>query len=177
MLPLLTSGGNMTNRDDILSLEKIGSDVELLIAVLKLASVISRPMREAVATPHGLSTNELRVLMCIGGEGPVAGHDIAETMSIPPMNVSRALAELDERGWLKRVDNGDNRRRRPVELNDAGWEALGLMIPDVRDIAQHIFSPIRKGDRSRLLDLVNRINKQIEEWTPQEIGESQKKIA
>jgi DNA-binding MarR family transcriptional regulator len=175
---MIRSGGDMTDRDDILSPENLGSDVELLIAVLKLASVITRPMREGVATPHGLSTNELRVLMCVGGEGPVAGHDVSETMSIPPMNVSRALAELDDRGWIKRVENDDNRRRRPVELNDAGWDALGSMIPDVRGIAEYIFAPIRKGDRGRLLDLVKRVNEQIEEWTPhQETAGLQKKIA
>jgi DNA-binding MarR family transcriptional regulator len=165
----------MSNRDDILSPEKIGSDVELLIALLKLASMISRPMREGVAIPHGLSTNELRVLMCVGGEGPVAGHDISEMMSIPPMNVSRALAELDGRGWIKRVENDDNRRRRPVELSDEGWEALGSVIPDVREVAQFVLSTVRKGDRHKLFELANRINDQIGRWRPMEHADSLKR--
>lgn len=155
----------MTNREDILSPEAIGPDVELLIALLKLSSIINRPMRDGVAVKHGLSTNELRVLMCIGGEGPVAGHDISETMGIPPMNVSRALAALDDRGWLERVDNDDNRRRRPVSLNDAGWDALGSMIPDVRNIAEQFFATIRKGERGKLLEMVEKVNGQINEWT------------
>ena len=163
-------GGTMTNREDILSPDAIGPDVQLLIALLKLSSIINRPMRDGVAVRHGLSTNELRVLMCIGGEGPVAGHDISEIMGIPPMNVSRAVAALDDRGWLERVDNDDNRRRRPVSLNDAGWDALGSMIPDVRQIAEQFFATIRKGDRGKLLDMVEKVNGQVELWT--EIAEN-----
>ena len=155
----------MTNREDILSPDAIGPDVELLIALLKLSSMINRPMRDGVAVNHGLSTNELRVLMCIGGEGPVAGHDISEIMGIPPMNVSRAVAALDDRGWLERIDNGDNRRRRPVSLNDAGWNALGSMIPDVRKIAKQFFTAIRKGDRRKLLEMVEKVNIRIDQWT------------
>ncbi|MBB4640593.1 MarR family winged helix-turn-helix transcriptional regulator [Rhizorhapis suberifaciens] len=168
----------MTDRDDILSPENLGSDVELLIALLKLSSMISRPMRDGVAIKHGLSTNELRVLMCVGGEGPVAGHDISETMAIPPMNVSRALAELDERSWLRREDNDENRRRRPVSLNDQGWDALGSMIPDIRQIAQHFFSTIRRGDQAKLLELIAKINGQIESWSePAESGAPKKKMS
>ncbi|HKX35620.1 MAG TPA: MarR family transcriptional regulator [Rhizorhapis sp.] len=154
----------MTDRDDILSPEKLGFDVELLIGLLKLSGMIGRPMREGIAIKHGLSINELRVLMCVGGEGPVAGHDISEIMSIAPMNVSRALAALDERGWLTREDNDDNRRRRPVSLNDAGWEVLGSMIPDVRLIAEYIFATMRRNDRSKLLELVEKVNGQIGQW-------------
>lgn len=167
----------MTNRDDILLPETLGSDVILLVALLKLSSVIGRPMRDGVAIPHGLSTNELRVLMCVGGEGPVAGHEISDLMSISPMNVSRALAELDDRGWISRVDNGDNRRRRPVQLNDDGWNALGATIPDVRRIAQHIFSTLRKSDRDRLLDLFNHIHERIDDWTAPAIAGSREENA
>lgn len=155
----------MTNREDILSPEAIGPDVQLLIAFLKLSSIINRPMRDGVAVRHGLSPNELRVLMCIGGEGPVAGHDISEIMGIPPMNVSRALAALDDRGWLKRVKNDDNRRRRPVSLNDMGWDALGAMIPDVRQIAEQFFATIRQSDRGKLFNMVEKVSSQVELWT------------
>lgn len=158
----------MTNRDDILSPENLGADVELLIALLKMGSMISRPMRDGVAVKHGLSANELRVLMCIGGEGPLAGHDISEIMGILPMNVSRALAALDERGWLERLDNDDNRRRRPVSLNDAGWAMMVSMIPDVRGIAEQFFATLRKGERAKLLEMVERVNGQINLWAPAE---------
>lgn len=158
----------MTEKDDILSPEAMGADVELLITLLKLSSMISRPMRGGVATRHDLSINELRVLMCVGGEGPVAGHDISECMAIPPMNVSRALAALDERGWLTREDNDDNRRRRPVSLSHAGWDALGSMIPDVRSVAEHVFATLRKSDKPKLLELARRVTQQIESWTDAE---------
>ena len=49
-------------------------EIDLLVWMLKFASLISRPMRDGVADPAGLSANELRLLMALSGEGESAGH-------------------------------------------------------------------------------------------------------
>ena len=48
-------------------------EIDLLVAMLEFASLISRPMRDGVADPAGLSSNELRILMALTGEGGVRG--------------------------------------------------------------------------------------------------------
>ena len=53
------------------------NEIGLLVAMLRFASVISRPMRDGVADPAGFSSNELRILMALSGEGESAGHDLA----------------------------------------------------------------------------------------------------
>lgn len=50
-------------------------DIDLLVARLRFSSIISRPMRDGVADPAGFSSNELRILMALSGEGESAGHD------------------------------------------------------------------------------------------------------
>src|SRR5882762_4426735 len=62
-------------------------EIALLMAMLRFASVISRPMRDGVADPAGFSSNELRILMALSGEGESAGHDLAELMGMHAMNV------------------------------------------------------------------------------------------
>ena len=71
--------------------------------MLKFASLISRPMRDGVADPAGLSSNELRILMALSGEGESAGHYLAELMGMHAMNVSRALASLHAMGLVEPV--------------------------------------------------------------------------
>jgi DNA-binding MarR family transcriptional regulator len=68
------------------------ANVELLVQLLKLSSLINRPMEDGVAEVKGIALNELKIMMCLGGEGALAGHDITEIMAISPMNVSRALS-------------------------------------------------------------------------------------
>jgi DNA-binding MarR family transcriptional regulator len=71
-----------------------GKEVELLVQLLKLSSFINGPMQDGVASPNNLALNELKITLCLGGEGALAGHDIADIMGIAPMNVSRSLSSL-----------------------------------------------------------------------------------
>ena len=64
-------------------------DIRLLVAILRFASLISRPMRDGVGDLVGFSSNELRILMALSDEGASAGHDLAELMGMHAMNVSR----------------------------------------------------------------------------------------
>ncbi len=95
-------------------------EIELLVSMLKFASLISRPMRDGVADPAGLSSNELRILMALSGEGESAGHDLAELMGMHAMNVSRALASLHAMGLVEQVRKPRNRRRKPYRVEHAG---------------------------------------------------------
>ena len=81
----------------------LGEDAALLVDLLKLGTFIARPMREGVAEPMGLSQNDLKIILALGGEGELAGHDLSDIMGLPPMNVSRAIAALSERGLVEQA--------------------------------------------------------------------------
>lgn len=109
--------------------------VELLIRLLKIASFVNTPMRDGVCEPSNVSPNELRIVMALSGEGELAGHDLVEIMGIPPMNVSRAIADLRHKGWVELTTDPDNRRRKPARLTQAGRDAYAAMIPDIAKVA------------------------------------------
>lgn len=138
----------------------------LLIAILKLASVINRPMRDGVADPQGLSLNEMRVLMSIGGEGQVAGHELAEIIGMQPMNVSRALATLLDRGWIEQMGDSKNRRRKPYQLSEVGQRSLVAMLPGVSDVANFLFTGTDEDDVIQLTTQVEQLVDRIDEWRP-----------
>src|SRR6204780_306305 len=85
-------------------------EIDLLVAMLRFASLISRPMRDGVADLAGFSANELRILMALSDRGESAGHDLAELMGMQAMSVSRALASLYAMGLVEPVENSGNRR-------------------------------------------------------------------
>ena len=151
-------------RKEIPKVPAANGEVELLVQFLKLASIITRPMQSDVAARNGLSVNELRVLMCLSGEGAIAGSDIAFLMSMTPMNVSRALVRLKRLGWIERVASKGNRRRKPVQLSAAGWRAYAAMLPDIRSVAQHLFSPLDRGQRRALAGVFDQLIEQVDSW-------------
>lgn len=154
----------MKTRKEALADNAIGADAELLILLLKLSSLISGPMDDGVAAPNGIAINELRIIMCLGGEGALAGHEISELMAIPPMNVSRALASLSARGWLEPVVDPANRRRKPVQLSDSGWAAYSAMTPDVRAVAQTLLAGLGKVERATLARVTAKIIAKLDDW-------------
>jgi DNA-binding MarR family transcriptional regulator len=144
-----------------------GSPVPLLIQLLKLSSLVTTPMQDGVADPNGVSINELKIMMALGGEGAMAGHDIAEIMAIPPMNVSRALSSLQDRGWIEAVADPANRRRKPVQLSGDGRAAFGAMTPDVAAVAGYLLGTLSSDERATMARLSDKVTSRLADWIEQ----------
>lgn len=140
--------------------------VELHIQLLKLASLINRPMKEGVADPNGLSLDELKIVICLGGEGTIAGHEIRDLIAIPPMNVSRALESLLERHWIERVEDEVDRRRKPVRLTERGRAAEHRLVPDIASVARHLLGGLGAREQAALARTARRIIARMESWPP-----------
>lgn len=150
-------------------LKQKSDDIALLVAMLRLASLISRPMRDGVADPAGFSSNELRLLMALSGEGEAAGHDLAELMGMQAMNVSRALASLRRMKLVEPVKNPKNRRRKPFRLSARGQAAHVSLEPNIAQVARFLFSALSAGECASLREILAKLDAQVMAWQPSEL--------
>jgi DNA-binding MarR family transcriptional regulator len=148
--------------------DRRSGDIELLVSMLKFASLISRPMRDGVADPAGFSSNELRILMALSGEGESAGHDLAELMGMHAMNVSRALSSLHDMGLVEQVENSSNRRRKPHRISTRGAAAHVALEPHIAQVARFLFGVLTAGERQRLRTILAKLDRQVLQWQPSE---------
>jgi DNA-binding MarR family transcriptional regulator len=148
--------------------KKDRENIELLVALLKFAALVSRPMRDAVADPAGLSPNELRILMALSGEGESAGHDLAEIMGMNPMSVSRALATLKEMGLAEPATNDRNRRRKPYRVSARGHRTYETLMPRIAAVAGQLFGTLDAGEKASLEKLLQKLERQVLDWEPEE---------
>jgi DNA-binding MarR family transcriptional regulator len=142
--------------------------IELLVAMLRFSSIISRPMRDGVADPAGFSSNELRILMALSGEGESAGHDLAELMGMHAMNVSRALSSLHEMGLVEAAKNSKNRRRKPYRISARGASAHLALQPRIAQIASFLFGALTPAERRALRKILGKLDRQVMAWQPAE---------
>jgi DNA-binding MarR family transcriptional regulator len=142
--------------------------VETLVSLLKVATRIAGPMRDAVADPEGVSVTELRILLALGGEGELAGHDLAELMAMQPMNVSRALVTLVDMGLIEAVDNADNRRRKPYRLTAAGAAKFANVLDDMRAVADFVFGALSPKEREQGAVLLSKLDARLQDWVSPE---------
>lgn len=138
--------------------------LQLLIRLLKLGSFINTPMKEGVCDPAGLGATEFKVLMALAGEGALAGHDLVGIMGMPPMNVSRALAALKERGWIEDAFDPDNRRRRPVVLTADGWSAYERMQDDISAVAEALLGRLTRRQQREFAAIADAIVGSMADW-------------
>ena len=143
-------------------------EIDLLVAMLRFSSIISRPMRDGVADPAGFSSNELRILMALSGEGESAGHDLAELMGMHAMNVSRALSSLHAMGLVEAARNSKNRRRKPYRISARGASAHIALQPRIAQIANFLFGALTPAERRSLTKLLGKLDRQVMAWQPAE---------
>jgi DNA-binding MarR family transcriptional regulator len=141
-------------------------EIALLIAMLKFASLISRPMRDGVADPAGLSANELRILMALSGEGESAGHYLAELMGMHAMNVSRALASLRAMGLVEPVKSRNNRRLKPFRISTRGAKTHVSLEPNLARVARFLFGVLTARERVGLTKILSKLDRQVLAWEP-----------
>jgi len=151
---------HITNRQD--------HEIDLLVAMLRFSSVISRPMRDGVADLAGFSSNELRILMALSGEGESAGHDLAELMGMHAMNVSRALSSLHAMGLVEAAKNSKNRRRKPYRISVRGASAYVSLQPRIAQIASFLFGTLTTAERGMLRRILAKLDRQVVAWQPAE---------
>jgi DNA-binding MarR family transcriptional regulator len=151
-------------KNKVVQVEAAGKQIELLVQLLKLSSFINGPMQDGVASPNNLAPNELKIALCLGGEGALAGHDIAEIMGITPMNVSRSLSSLLERGWIEPVEDPSSRRRKPFQLSPLGWESHRSMLPDLGDVATYLLGRLNAKECAALHTISEKIIDRMAEW-------------
>lgn len=142
------------------------NEIALLLAMLKYASLISRPMRGGVADPAGLSANELRILMALKGEGDSAGHYLAELMGMHAMNVSRALSSLTAMGLVEPVRKRSNRRRKPYRISARGAKAHRALEPNLAQVARFLFGALTVRERATLGKILVKLDRQVLAWQP-----------
>ncbi len=138
--------------------------VELLVDLLKVATRIARPMRDDVADPEDVSVTELRIILALGGEGELAGHDLAELMAMQPMNVSRALAILLNLSLIEQVDNSDNKRRKPYRLTTSGRVKFESMTKRMAHVSEFVFDALSAAELQKIGPMLAKLERHLCEW-------------
>ena len=95
----------------------------------RIATAVSRRFRRVYGDRIGLSIPEWRVLATLGQYGTSTAKDIGRHSDMHKTKVSRAVAELERRRWLKRQTNLDDRREELLTLTAEGRRTYANLVP------------------------------------------------
>ena len=134
-------------KDDVLDLETF-----LPYRLNRLADAISRDFARIYRDRHGLTRPEWRALATLGQFGRMTATAIGEHSAMHKTKVSRAVAALEQRKWLSREVDAEDRRVEYLTLTRAGVSAYRDMVPLMKAHEARVLEAAGPGGRLSLAD-------------------------
>ncbi|GAB4224510.1 MAG: MarR family transcriptional regulator [Acidobacteriota bacterium] len=138
--------------------------VERLLAALERVATAQRVGRAGRAARHGLSRLQADLLLLIdtrADEQPRIG-DLAAWLGLTRPTVSEAVGALERKGLVERAADPADRRAVTVRCTSRGAALVADLGTDV-DLRDAVESAIPEDDRGRLLGLLLRLIRELQE--------------
>lgn len=119
--------------------------------LIRAATALGRVTSRVHKREQGLTSPEFSVLLALGSDrSKLTSSDIVEMTAMDKTKVSRAVASLDQRGWVMRERATSDRRFEYLSLTEAGRGALGHLMPKMYEAESAVLKGLSEEERSGL---------------------------
>jgi DNA-binding MarR family transcriptional regulator len=122
-----------------------------------LAEQVSLATAQVYRTRFALGRDEWRVLAALAQQGEVRAADVKERTTLDKMQVSRALARLEQGGLLARSPDPEDGRAWRVRLLPAGAALYRKIVPMVQAREEYLLSDLSPEEREALAKALDKV--------------------
>lgn len=142
-------GAMSDSRARWLSAEEQSTWRAFLVATQTLFSVVEAQLQRDSGIPHGYY--EILVNLSEAPDRALRMSQLAEALTSSKSRLSHAVARLEERGWVERLDCATDRRGQIARLTDAGFAALDAAAPGhVEQVRRSLFDRLTAAQVAQL---------------------------
>jgi DNA-binding MarR family transcriptional regulator len=109
------------------------------------------------ADGSGLRSYHYRLLAALEEWGPRSQAELGRSTAVDRSDVVSVLAELEQRGLVKRTVDPANRRRNIVSITPAGLRQLRKLDGVIEQIQAQVLEPLSSGERRQLAMLLHKL--------------------
>ena len=91
--------------------------------------------------PMGLTRSQWRAILYTSRSPGISQTDLAEMLGVGRMSVTAAVDKLEQKGYLRRLSDPDDRRSNKLYLT----EAAEKMVPDMRETGRALLEELLVG--------------------------------
>lgn len=106
---------------------------------------------------YGMLRNEWRVLFHLGRNGPMSASDVCSRARLHKTKVSRAVAALEDKRFLKRERAEEDRRRETLSMTKAGQAAFDDLSKSAAQFEEKLMDQFSIEEREILHSILHRI--------------------
>ncbi|WP_373088612.1 MarR family transcriptional regulator [Sneathiella sp.] len=108
----------------------------------RLAEALSRNASQAYRSEYGLTRPEWRAFALLGHKGMMTATEIAYFSTMHKTKVSRALFKLEQKRWLRRTADENDRRLEQITLTERGRAAYDRLVPMMMTVETEILAKL-----------------------------------
>ncbi len=116
----------------------------------QLAETISRSVAPVYETRLGIARDDWRVLVAVNQDRQMRATDIAQHARLDKMQVSRAVARLEAKGFLSRRPDCRDKRQQELVVTASGRAAYGEVSPMMLARNEYLLQDLDQVQREAL---------------------------
>ena len=128
----------------------------------RLAVVATRMLRDASSIyksrRNPLTTAQWRTMAILANHEPLTATEICRISMLDKVAISRAVGQLQRRGFVARHRLHDDRRAHHVTLTANGWRYYNELVPEMKRQEQTLRRLLRNGEAEALFTLLERFD-------------------
>ena len=125
---------------------------------LTLAEVASRRVfQRHIGTPFKLRPVEFTILVLLLANGSATPKQLAQTLGLPPPNVTVLVDRLVERALMQRERSATDGRAMDLRLTDKGAELARRVQRVSQTMEAGLLAPLSAGERAMLAELLHKL--------------------
>lgn len=138
--------------------EADASCTELFASLLVVGDVLMGLHEPRIEASLGISQTAAQALAVLDGAGePLTPSQIGERLLVSSATMTSLLDTLEQRGWVRRTPNPDDRRSLLIEITAAGRVTADTFLPGLHKLERRVMSELDDGERRQLLGLLERV--------------------
>jgi DNA-binding MarR family transcriptional regulator len=132
--------------------EKLGLHLEAFMPyrLNVLAATVSEGLARVYSARFGIDIPGWRVIATLGQLGATTAKAIGHHTHMHKTKVSRAIADLEKRGFVKRSPNPGDKREAFVSLVDAGRKVYEDIVPLAKDYQTQLLAVLSEQEQQVL---------------------------
>ena len=138
-----------------------GADLEIevfpSVLMLGAATLYQRNVFRPLVAPYGLGIAEWRVLVSLSRFGAATAAEIANRSWMDKAQISRAVAELEARGYLVREVDEKHAKKRIMSVTPAGHEVYLEIYQLARQRQAEVLRLLTRDERQALFSALNKL--------------------
>ena len=151
----------MTASSDIDGIGSHDDDIRYLFSynLQRLAGLSSRIALLGLKPDFDLNTHDWRAMAVLDFLGVAPLHTLAKRAGVQKSQMSRTVSALEERGFIGRETNPEDKRSVNLRLTHAGQKLVRDVLAASRERNRHMLAELTQEERCELMRLMEKVSR------------------